>query len=336
MEGTRPSPELSETSLPLLRGELPESLRGTYFVVSAVGSPTQTSLQIPRKAPVLNGDGVVYALEFGEEGVKGRARLVENASFVADELVAHAKPGEPGSSFSFCDAGLTRVGGTKLGVRSQSNTALTPFRARGPQSRPLILAGYDAGRPEVIDPCTLKALGPVGSTDLWFSQAFSGSPFPLLFSGAHPVVAHEDGELFMANYQRSFLPGLSSLNQVLLRAGFGVRGGLEGVQPLDTEGFLDAMIASVPREEQERVSSREYDEEACAELVRGVEELEGAEGSLESLERLRIPGIDLLWDLATRAVLDVLKQLRKMGLPTLNPEVYLLRRSSEGLDRFKV
>ena len=188
-----------------VRGDQHERLLGTWYVVAAVGTLDEPEPKAPRQSVILNGDGVVYALRFERGRVTALRRFAENTSFYADQLAGPSEPDQrgPHTPIAFRDYGINRISLDHLGGRDQSNTALVPFRT-SPRAPPKLLACYDAGRPLVMDPSTLKSQGSIGRLrEDWSMQAFEQLPFPLMFSGAHPVFDDRDGSLFMVNFVRS-------------------------------------------------------------------------------------------------------------------------------------
>ncbi|MEG4944958.1 carotenoid oxygenase family protein [Microcoleus sp. F4-D5] len=61
-----------------IEGELPEDLQGHVFIVAPVGSVASGGLPHPDGNSWLNGDGMIYRLDFNRQGeVRLKSRLVK-------------------------------------------------------------------------------------------------------------------------------------------------------------------------------------------------------------------------------------------------------------------
>jgi carotenoid cleavage dioxygenase-like enzyme len=142
-------------------------------------------------SPLFTGDGMIYRLSFGPEGVALRTRLVRTDCFLLDEAAA----GMPGLAFQ--NSNFVRLSAA-LGARNFANTALIPVQ----DGR--LLAAYDAGRPWEIDPDTLETITPVGLQSTWrpFLPAITpGLDFCTLnMVTAHPCFDPDEHVTYMTNY----------------------------------------------------------------------------------------------------------------------------------------
>ncbi|XXT24104.1 carotenoid oxygenase family protein [Sorangium sp. So ce429] len=200
-----------EVPLAVVDGAIPEGLSGHLFVVAPVGNHDDKNRE-PRKNTLLNGDGMVYRVDFdrGSRSARVTSRLVKPFCFFADEaLTRDAKIRKPKwSDLGFMDLGIARMS-PRLGARNFGNTALVPMPTKDGTR---LLITYDVGRPIEIDPVTLRTRTPVGWNNEWrsaFTEEFSPGPFKLILTTAHPVWDMKTGHLFTVNYTRSsgsFLP----------------------------------------------------------------------------------------------------------------------------------
>jgi carotenoid cleavage dioxygenase-like enzyme len=169
-----------DISLRVLSGKLPTDLTGHAFMIAALPWGDGTN--------IVNGDGMIYRLDFGRAEVPLKARLAKTACYYADRASI-------GTNNAFRNAGLVRLSST-LGVRNEANTAFVRMKDR-------LLITFDAGRPFEIDPMTLEIATPVGALSEWkrsLPDLFIPGPLPLHMSTAHPFYDEHTGELFTANY----------------------------------------------------------------------------------------------------------------------------------------
>ncbi|XXT21324.1 carotenoid oxygenase family protein [Sorangium sp. So ce429] len=195
--------ELSDLSLAVVEGAIPDALSGHLFVVAPVGNFGDEDDE-PRRNTLLNGDGMIYRVDFDPVSRSARvmSRLVQPACFHADKATR-----EPRWSYlGFKNLGLARMS-LLLCARNFGNTALVPMPAKpAKKDSTRLLVTYDVGRPLEIDPVTLKTITPVGRNDEWmgeFGDKFLNQPFKLVLTTAHPVWDMKAGHLFTVNYARS-------------------------------------------------------------------------------------------------------------------------------------
>ncbi|AUX48024.1 hypothetical protein SOCE26_095500 [Sorangium cellulosum] len=181
------------------RGGVPRDLTGHVFVVGPVGSVVDA---LPRAdgAPVLNGNGMIYRLDFADGGpVRITSRVARTPCYHAD---AASRPGTRFEDLGFRDAGLLRFS-RHLGLRNHLSAALVPMHA--PRAPARLLVTSDAGRPYEIDPATLELVTPVGRNTAWYPAAPVDHPFPMTLTASHPCFDAERGELLCVNYGRSLV-----------------------------------------------------------------------------------------------------------------------------------
>ncbi|WP_437736297.1 carotenoid oxygenase family protein [Sorangium sp. So ce1335] len=194
-----------------VEGCIPDGLLGHLFIVAPVGNHGDTEGE-PRRNTLLNGDGMVYRVDFypGSQLARVKSRLVKPPCFYADKVTRESKDW---STLAFRNCGIARM--SLLGVRNFGNTALVPMPARDGTR---LLVTYDVGRPIEIDPVTLETITPVGKNEEWmgeFSDRFA-QPFKLVLTTAHPVWDMKTGHLFAVNYTRdisSILVGRTPTSQ---------------------------------------------------------------------------------------------------------------------------
>jgi carotenoid cleavage dioxygenase-like enzyme len=284
-----------------VEGTVPDDLRGDFFVLSAMGDPTSPATGPQRGVPVLNGDGWVYRVRFRD----GRVTLSCDGLTTLDALADQITDADPAfADLRFTNAGITRAS-TVLGARDMSNTALTPYREGGAVA---LLACYDGGRPLVVDPETLEARGSLVPRDAWMPQMYDDALFPQVMSGAHPAFDSTTGELFAINYRRS----LAQIAAKVLEAVFGVHWRRRrkdkdvGLTPEQSQ-LLDELDTLLSHQEVEP-TAKTVDKGLGTALRQVVAEA---------------------WDLA-RTLRDRLARL------TSPPEVRLLRKRSDRVDRYRV
>lgn len=199
----------NETDGPLeiVEGEFPEDIYGHVYIIYPVGSVNSGGLPFPKTTPdgkknpeygtpIMNGDGYMVKIDLnGHPELK--ARLVKSPSYYADEATKVDTPlHEP---FGFGNMGIARMS-MMLGSKNPLNTALTPVKFADDNTA--LLAGYDVGRPYIVDPVSLELLTPMGSIDEWLlaSPEFLPWPFPFIQTTAHPSYDPYTKELFTVNY----------------------------------------------------------------------------------------------------------------------------------------
>jgi carotenoid cleavage dioxygenase-like enzyme len=192
------SREELDVDLRILSGSVPTDAFGHAFTVAALPFGDGT--------PVVNGDGMVYRLDFGNAAVGLRTRIAKTPCYYADQATR-------GKSIGFENRGIVRMSNS-LGTRNQANTAFVVMGDR------LALA-FDGGRPYEIDPVSLAVVTPIGRTSEWtpamppLAETIVKGPFKAYMSGAHPVWDEVTRELFAVNYTGT-IP-LSTVATYLLR-----------------------------------------------------------------------------------------------------------------------
>lgn len=194
-------------SLPLwvARGVYPHDLHGHVFVAAPVGNVGTLGFPGPNHDSVINGDGMVYRVDFAANAASVRTRLVRSADFYTD-LAADKDPRY--ARFRYQNAGILRLS-TRLGARDYGNTAVCGFRLASAHER--LAVTFDGGRPLEIDPSTLDVITPIGAVDEWRAEALPDLAFPPILTTAHPVADVTTGEMFLVNYGRS-------LTSILMRS----------------------------------------------------------------------------------------------------------------------
>jgi carotenoid cleavage dioxygenase-like enzyme len=201
--------------LRLISGNLPSDIDGFWFVIAAVGTPSDGAIKASRTTPFLNGEGVIYKLRMHEGAVTAHSKVVENLSFRADQLAASDDEFE---TIRFQQMGISRGSMLDLGTRDMSNTAIVPWAANV-GAPPVLLACYDSGRPHCIDPETLATFGPISPTKEWIGQLAHLRPFPQFMSGAHPAYDPTNGDLFAVNYARDLTDMMGPIAHLFERLG---------------------------------------------------------------------------------------------------------------------
>lgn len=190
--------------------ELPVDLAGYYFVAAAL-SPPETQ--------VINGDGMIYRLEFVNGKATLKTRIAKTPCYYADRLTQKSR--KYPEAYCFKDAGPSRMS-PKLGNRNQLNTAFL-------QTRDRLLVTFDAGIPWVIDPDSMELIEPVGRMDEWLSitDPFAGfapnlrdTVLPPHSNPAHPVCDHHKPENDFPNCQSD--PSTALPNDHLLTLNYSV------------------------------------------------------------------------------------------------------------------
>lgn len=189
--------EFQQLLLQVVRGDLPDDLSGHVFVVAPVGNVGTQGFPGPRHDSAINGDGMVYRLDFAANAVSLKSRLVRSADYYTDEAAeAHARY----AAFRYANAGILRIS-PLLGSRDYGNTALLGFRLAAQNDR--LAVTFDGGRPLEIDPGTLAVVTPIGAVDEWRAEAMPDVAFPPILTTAHPAADALTGEMFIVNYGRS-------------------------------------------------------------------------------------------------------------------------------------
>lgn len=187
-------PEERVEALREVEGEVPSFVRGTYYL----NGPARFSRGGLRYRHWLDGDGMVCALRFEEDGATLTARYIRNPKWLAEEAA-----GEPlfrtfGTSFP----GDRLVRG--IALETPVNVSIYPFGSA-------LLAFGEQGLPLELDPFTLETRG---------HYTFNGALNPLSPFAAHPKIDPVTGELF--NFGVSF----SSTHPTINLYHFGADAGL--------------------------------------------------------------------------------------------------------------
>lgn len=204
--------------------QLPENLQGHLFIVAPAGSvdsprvsKSQPETVTPSKngwIPVLNGDGMVYRLDFHktpQKEVAGKAwlatRLVKTPSYYVGRVLHDCPDRYPNLSkgLQFSTWGIARLS-IGFGARNQNNTSLLPMKFSGQSER--LLVTEDIGRPWEIDPYTLKLLAPVGLNKDWAgvlkNKLWRFWTFPPVMTTAHAIFDPNTEEVFTTNVVKTF------------------------------------------------------------------------------------------------------------------------------------
>lgn len=220
--------EISEPEeLTILEGTLPTDLHGHMFIVAPVGNfevdenrepilrdiykkINERNQQSNSGNTFMNGDGMIYRLDFEEDKVKWMQKIANSPDYIVDKGIQQDEDLEYGNLLKFYNFGLTRFS-PLLGLRNQLNTAFLPIKFDGDSER--LLVTYDAGFPYEINTKSLEVKDPVGKLKEW-TPAFDGqkSPFPMIFSTAHPVFDGNTKTVFIVSYSRSLFNLLTSID----------------------------------------------------------------------------------------------------------------------------
>jgi all-trans-8'-apo-beta-carotenal 15,15'-oxygenase len=178
-----------------VEGELPGTLRGTYYL----NGPGRFRRGDLRYDHWLDGDGMITALRFGQDRVDLTCRWVRGDKWRAEEEAGRALFRAFGTAF---EGDRLRRGG--IGLESPVNVSVFPYRGT-------LLALGEQGLPWELDPVTLQTRG---------EYRFGGALGPLAPFAAHAKIDPETGELF--NFGVSFAAGSPQLHVYR----FGEDGGL--------------------------------------------------------------------------------------------------------------
>lgn len=185
---------------------LPEDLQGVVFTIAPVGSVASATTKDQKSVlpasdgwtSLLNGDGMVYRLEFSAGEANLSAQFVKTPSHFADKITQTKY-----KKLKFLDLELARLS-PYIGPANQVNTAFQAVKFPGDQKERL-LATWDAGRAYEIDPASLQVIAPIGLLNKW--QSLVKIPidfaFKQLMTSAHPAFDPNTGELFTLNVAKS-------------------------------------------------------------------------------------------------------------------------------------
>ncbi|MCP6758336.1 MAG: carotenoid oxygenase family protein [Fischerella sp. CENA71] len=203
--------EIPDVTMQIVEGNLPNDLQGHVFLVAPAGTVDSQGLPYKNGNTCLNGDGMIYRLDFNQPGeVRLKQRLVTPPDYIADKVTQNTP------LLRFRNHGLIRFS-FLLGSRNELNTGLLPMKFPG-ESNERLLVTYDAGRPYEVDTQTLELVTPVGAMDEWEAAIdFPNYPFKPILSTAHPVFDTYKHQMFTVNYARPLRKYLgdiiSKLNQ---------------------------------------------------------------------------------------------------------------------------
>jgi all-trans-8'-apo-beta-carotenal 15,15'-oxygenase len=167
-----------------IEGAVPGFLRGTYYL----NGPARFERTGLRYGHWLDGDGMVCALRFDEDGVSLTSRFVRGSKWRAEEEAGSALFRAFGTAFP--GDRLSRGGVT---LESPLNVSVYPYAGT-------LLALGEQGLPWELDPETLETRG---------EYTFGGRLGPVAPFAAHPKIDPETGELF--NFGVSFAAGAPQL-----------------------------------------------------------------------------------------------------------------------------
>lgn len=167
-----------------IEGDLPAFLRGTYYL----NGPARFVQGDLRYRHWLDGDGMVCALRFGEDGPRLTARFARGTKLVDETAAGRALYRTFGTAFP----GDRMVRG--IALESPLNVSVYPHGGT-------LLVFGEQGLPWELDPETLETRG---------IHTFGGALNPVSPFAAHPKIDPETGELF--NFGVSFSATQPSLN----------------------------------------------------------------------------------------------------------------------------
>jgi carotenoid cleavage dioxygenase-like enzyme len=174
-----------------VEGEIPAFLRGTYYL----NGPARFARGEVRYRHWLDGDGMVCALRFAEEGTHLTARFARGTKLKEEEAAGRFLYRAFGTAFP--DDRLVKG----IALESPLNVSIYPFNGT-------LLAFGEQGLPYELDPDTLETRG---------LYTFGGALNPLSPFAAHPKIDPETGEMF--NFGVSFSSTQPSLNLYRFGAG---------------------------------------------------------------------------------------------------------------------
>ncbi|BAZ52771.1 hypothetical protein NIES4103_54360 [Nostoc sp. NIES-4103] len=176
---------------------LPDDLSGYVFIAAP--------LPYGDGSFVLNGDGMIYRLDFTACQPKLKAKISKTPCYYADLAIQKQLNKYP-SNFKFRNGGPSRRSRV-LGSRNQLNTAFLKTSNQ-------LFVTFDAARPYEIDPETLEILEPVGNTNNWREIFPLSDIFGAYSNPAHPVSdvmelksqtsENYQEELFSINYSTGY------------------------------------------------------------------------------------------------------------------------------------
>jgi carotenoid cleavage dioxygenase-like enzyme len=200
----------SSIEMQIFDGNLPDDLQGHVFIVAPVGTVSSGGLPDKNGNTFMNGDGMIYRLDFDQKGkVSLKRKIAKSPDYWADKLTHDNN----NKLLKFRNYGLVRFSDL-LGFRNELNTAFLPIKFSG-DTHERLLVTYDAGRPYEIDTETLEAVTPIGEMKEW-EALLDQPPYPFkpILSTAHPAFDPHKSEMFTVNYSRS-LPNILGIDRIL-------------------------------------------------------------------------------------------------------------------------
>jgi hypothetical protein len=198
--------------LNVVEGKLPNDIKGAVYVIYPVGSINSNGLPFPEfnpdgtknhefGTPVMNGDGMVLLLNFNNDPVTAKSRLMKTPCYYADQAYPY-KDNLENKLIAFKNWGIARIS-LMLGPRNEQNTALIPVKFNG--TKTALVSAYDVGRPFLLDANSLELKTPLGGHADWTigTPSIVPWPFSLIMSTAHPTFDPYTQELFCVNFIRN-------------------------------------------------------------------------------------------------------------------------------------
>ncbi|MBH8560715.1 carotenoid oxygenase family protein [Nostoc sp. CENA67] len=195
---------------------LPDDLSGYVFIAAPL--PYSDDTEDGDESFVLNGDGMIYRLDFTGCQAKLKTKISKTPCYYAD-LAIQKQPNKYPSNFKFRNGGPSRRSQV-LGSRNQLNTAFLKTNNQ-------LFVTFDAARPYEIDPDTLEILEPVGNTNKWKEIFPLSDIFGAYSNPAHPVsdvmelksqkAENYQEELFTINYSTGYKDRLRKPIQKILQ-----------------------------------------------------------------------------------------------------------------------
>ncbi len=187
--------------------ELPADLIGSMFMIAPAGlvdSPKVegTDTILPTQdgwTHLLNGDGMVYRVDFGQPKPKFSCRLMSNVSYYADKITHQKYP-----VLKFVTFGIARLS-NYIGASNQSNTAFLKFSDESNNSNRLLVTS-DVERPIEINPSSLRIIAPVGLNREWEAPlkiASKNKPIQSILTTAHLVTEPDSNNIITINVVKS-------------------------------------------------------------------------------------------------------------------------------------
>jgi carotenoid cleavage dioxygenase-like enzyme len=192
-----------------IEGQLPEDLQGHFFMVAPVGTVDSGGTPFPDGDSLLNGDGMIYRLDFDCPGeAKITTRLAKPPDYYADKATFLKSQYQ---KYRFRNHGIVRFS-YALGFRNELNTAFLVMPSGKEDVLDRLLVTYDGGRPYELDTETLEVVTPVGWNQEWRAEMNKPQfPFKTILSTAHPAFDSNTGEMFTVNYGRAIINLLKRL-----------------------------------------------------------------------------------------------------------------------------